>query len=140
MLRRHSSYFTRSFATGPPTMTPPETSFSERFLDGVERATAAAQDSVGPEEALRAITLACRDLLGDEEAQYRPGALKPGEHQFSAAGAFFVTPDRAFNLLLAEVNFPVEQHRLKIDVNHINFNLLPGVVVRLESRGGSDLP
>jgi hypothetical protein len=109
-------------------MTSTTAQFAERILVSLSRALAAALHADGPEEALRVITSLSRDLLGDENAQHRAGALKPGEHQFSAAGAFFVTPDRRHNLLLAEVNFPPEQHRLKIDIRHGH----PGWVVEHE--------
>lgn len=80
------------------------------------RATRAACEATGPEEALRALTAVCPELLGDRAAALRPGALKEGERQFSVCGAFMVTPDGRSNLLVAEVGFPPEQHRLKIDI------------------------
>jgi hypothetical protein len=79
------------------------------------RATRAAGEAAGPEEALRALTAVCPALLGDRAAAQRPGALKEGERQFSVCGAFMLTPDGRSNLLVAEVGFPPEQHRLKID-------------------------
>ena len=71
----------------------------------------------GPEEALHALTGAYVGVLGDKEAHLRPGALRDGERQFSIAGAFMLTPDRRHNLLVAEVGFPPEQHRLRIDAS-----------------------
>lgn len=85
-------------------------------LEALGRASRAAAAASGPEEALRELTAVCPVLLGDKHAPRRPGALKPGEHQFSVCGAFMLTPDRRHNLLVAEVGFPPEQHRLRIDV------------------------
>ena len=91
--------------------TPPE-----EILAALGRAIHAGLAARGPEEALRHITALGPALLGDGEAEHRPGALKPGEHQFTVSGAFLVTPDRRHNLLVAEHGFPGEQHRLRIDV------------------------
>ena len=89
-------------------------------------ATCAACDAAGPEEALRRITSRCPRLLGDHEAHLRPGALKAGERQFSVCGVFLLTPDGRQSLLVAEVGFPAEQHRLRIDAELGH----PGWVVR----------
>ena len=85
-------------------------------LEALGRATQAGLAASGPEEALRHITGLGPLLLGDREAELRPGALKPGERQFTVSGAFLVTPDRRHNVLLAEHGFPPEQHRLRIDI------------------------
>jgi hypothetical protein len=76
----------------------------------------AAVDAPGPEEALLEITRVCPTVLGDPDAHERPGALKPGERQFSVCGVFLLTADRRHNVLVAEVGFPPDQHRLRIDV------------------------
>ena len=91
------------------------TPFAE-VLEALGRATHAGLAASGPEEALRHITALGPLLLGDREAELRPGALKPGERQFTVSGAFLVTPDRRHNVLLAEHGFPPEQHRLRIDI------------------------
>lgn len=91
------------------------TSFAD-VLAALGRATNAGLAASGPEGALRHITALGPLLLGDREAEHRPGALKPGERQFTVSGAFLVTPDRQHNLLLAEQGFPPEQHRLRIDI------------------------
>lgn len=98
----------------------------EEALRALGRATQAAGAAGGPEDALRHITALGPALLGDRDAHLRPGALKPGERQFTVAGAFMVTPDRKQNLLVAEHGFPAEQHRLRIDVDLAH----PGWVVR----------
>jgi hypothetical protein len=84
-------------------------------VEALARATRAACAAAGPEQALRALTAVCLVVLGDKQAHLRPGALKPAERQFSVCGAFMLTPDHRHNLLLAEVGFPPEQHRLLID-------------------------
>lgn len=95
-------------------------------LVALGEATRAACDAAGPEEALREITSRCPGLLGDREAHLRPGALKAGERQFSVCGVFLRTPDGRQNLLVADVGFPAEQHRLRIDAELGH----PGWVVR----------
>jgi hypothetical protein len=95
-------------------------------LPALGRATRTACAAPGPEEALRHITGLAPTLLGDRDAHLRPGSLKPGERQFSVCGVFVVTPDARHNLLLAEVGFPPEQHRLRIDIGLGH----PGWVVR----------
>lgn len=83
----------------------------------LERATLAADNAPDAESALRHLTAAAREVLGDKEAHLRPGGLKPGEHQFTVSGVFLVTPDGAHSLLVAEHGFPPEQHRLRIPVD-----------------------
>jgi GAF domain-containing protein len=83
----------------------------------LERATRAAGDAPDAESALAHLTAATREILGDREAHLRPGALKPGEHQFTVSGIFLITPDGAHSLLVAEHGFPPEQHRLRIPVD-----------------------
>jgi len=83
----------------------------------LDRAGAAALDADGPETAIRALARGCYDLLGDREAHHREGALKPGERQFFVAGAFFVTPDRRYHMLVGNVNFPPEQERLMVPID-----------------------
>jgi hypothetical protein len=98
----------------------------EKAIAALRHAARAACAADGPEEALRHITALGPALLGDSEAHLRPGALKPGERQFTVAGAFMLTGDGRQNLLLAELGFPPEQHRLRIDVDLGH----PGRVVR----------
>ncbi len=84
-------------------------------IAALARAVRAAAAADGPEDALRELTRVCPIVLGDKRAHLRPGALRAGERQFSVCGLFVLTPDRRHNLLLAEVGFPPEQHRLRID-------------------------
>jgi hypothetical protein len=83
-------------------------------LAAAVRAAAAAE---GPEAALRELTRVCPTVLGDKSAHLKPGALRAGERQFSVCGLFMLTPDRRHNLLIAEVGFPPEQHRLRVDAS-----------------------
>ena len=89
---------------------------SEEIVRALGGAAHAAAAESGAEAALRHVTALGPALLGDRDAEHRPGALKPGERQFTVCGAFMVTPDRQHNLLVAEHGFPPEQHRLRIDV------------------------
>jgi hypothetical protein len=95
-------------------------------LATLARASRDAGSAGGPEEALRELTSVCPVLLGDKAAHLRPGGLRAGERQFSISGAFMLTPDRRHNLLVAEVGFPPEQHRLRIDADLAH----PGWVVK----------
>ncbi|TXL76425.1 GAF domain-containing protein [Vineibacter terrae] len=83
----------------------------------IDRAGEAALEAAGPEVAIRALAGACFELLGDREAHARPGALKDGERQFMVAGAFFVTPDARYHMLVGNVNFPPEQQRLMVPID-----------------------
>lgn len=92
----------------------------DRSTHAVRRVAAAFAEASGaadPEAALAVIgRLAC-EVLGDPEAASRPGALKPGESNFSIAGYFIVRPGRRDMLLVAEIGWPPEQHRLIIDID-----------------------
>lgn len=83
----------------------------------IDRAGEAALNAAGPEDAIRALARAYFELLGDREAHLRPGALKEGERQFMVAGAFFVTPDALYHMLVGNVNFPPEQERLMVPID-----------------------
>ena len=71
-------------------------------------------------EALATLAAATQGVLGDKEAHLRPGGLRAGERQFVVAGIFLITPNRQHHLLVAEHEFPPEQHRLRIplDLGH----------------------
>jgi hypothetical protein len=83
----------------------------------IDDAGAAALAADGPEPAIRALLGVCHERLGDRAAHLSPGALKPGERQFFVAGAFFVTPDRRYHMLVGNVNFPPEQARLMVPID-----------------------
>ena len=86
-------------------------------LSIVDAGGAAALNAAGPEEAIRGLVQAYFDRLGDREAQLAPGALKPGERQYFVAGAFMVTPDKRYHMLVGNVNFPPEQQRLMVPID-----------------------
>jgi hypothetical protein len=78
------------------------------------------------EAALGCVTGLVVNLLGDHQAHLKPGALKGEERQFSVSGVFMVSADGSQNVLIAERNFPPEQHRLAVESGHAH----PGQVVR----------
>lgn len=88
--------------------------------------TALAQADI--ESALSQLTNVAVTQLGDARAIERPGALKPGERDYRVSGVFLITPDRTYNMLVANQGFPPEQRRLAIPIawNH------PGTVVETE--------
>jgi putative methionine-R-sulfoxide reductase with GAF domain len=67
------------------------------------------------EDALRPLTELAKTALGDHRAP-RPGALKEGERDYRVSGIFVVTPDNAYNMLVAADGFPPEQRRLSIPI------------------------
>lgn len=84
----------------------------------MEEAGQAALDAGGPEEAIRVLARACAETLGDREAAHLVrGALQPGERQYFIAGAFLVTPDRAYHMLVGNIGFPPEQERLMVPID-----------------------
>ena len=86
-------------------------------LAALAKATQAANGAPDVESALRYLTAATQEVLGDKEAHLRPGGLRAGEHQFTDSGIFLMTPDRQHQLLVAEHGFPPEQHRLRIPID-----------------------
>jgi hypothetical protein len=83
----------------------------------MEQAGQSALDAEGPEQAMRALAQACFDTLGDRSAHLKPGALLAGERQFFVAGAFIVTPDQRYHMLVGNVGFPKEQERLLVPID-----------------------
>jgi len=90
---------------------------SAAALATLAEATRAANGAPDAESALRYLTAATQEVLGDQEAHLRPGGLRAGEHQCTDAGIFLITPDRQHHLLVAEHGFPPEQHRLRIPID-----------------------
>lgn len=99
------------------------------FVEALGAAARAAALETHPEQALGHLTALAQEALGDRGARERPGALKAGEREYRVAGVFVVTPDRRYNMLIANRGFPPEQRRLAIPIewNH------PGEVVRTEA-------
>ena len=83
----------------------------------VEVAGQAALNASSAEAAIRILAQACVDNLGDRDAAQRSGALLPGEKQYFISGAFFVTPDRRYHMLVGHVGFPAEQERLLVPID-----------------------
>ena len=54
-------------------------------LATLAEATQAANSAPDLESALRYLTAATQEVLGDKEAHLRPGGLRAGERQFTAA-------------------------------------------------------
>lgn len=102
---------------------------SEQFEDALRAAVTAAARETDPETGLGHLTQLAHDGLGDPAAIDRDGALLPGERDYRVAGVFAITPDRRYNMLLANRGFPPEQRRLCIPIewNH------PGEVVRTQA-------
>jgi hypothetical protein len=90
--------------------------FGAAALAMLDAAGAAALAAQGPEDAMRALTEACRATLGDREAARRPGALKEGERDYAVSGCFLVTPDARWHMLVGSVGFPPDQRRLMIPI------------------------
>jgi GAF domain len=87
------------------------------FLGVLADAGQRALNAPDPESAIRILAKACHETLGDRSAHLKPGALKDGEHQFMVAGAFFVTPDQRYHMLVGNVGFPPEQRRLLVPID-----------------------
>jgi hypothetical protein len=92
----------------------------------LDLAGARSHAACGPEEAIHAIARVAYDHLGDRQAHLAAGAVNEGESQFFVSGAFFVTPDGRFQMLVGNTGFPPEQKRLIIPIDGGN----PGQVIR----------
>ena len=91
--------------------------FYPMVMSEFTRGFSAAARSEDPEQALSVIATAAIEALGDKDASRRPGALKPGEVLHTIAGYFFVREGVEDMLLLAEIGWPPEQHRLRIAID-----------------------
>ncbi len=82
-------------------------------IELLERAGTAAVAAPDCETALRALLTPLAERLGD-----RTGGpdLPEGLAQFFVAGAFLVTPDEGWHMLVANINFPPDQSRLMIPI------------------------
>src|SRR5271156_3152370 len=83
----------------------------------LRRAAEAAVRAESAEAALRCLVGTVGPLVGDRDAPLKPGNLKPGERQFTVAGAFLIAPDRAAHMLIGSLGFPPEQRRLTIPID-----------------------
>ena len=83
----------------------------------LEQAGQDALNAPGAEAAIEVLMKACHARLGDHNAHMKEGALKPGEQNIFVAGAFFVTPDERFHMLVGGIGFPSEQKRLLVPID-----------------------
>lgn len=95
---------------------------SLKLLAEVVEAVSGVND---PEEALRTVTTAAYERVGDRQKAIPSWALHEGETQFFVCGVFLHDEAERRNILVAEHGFPPEQRRLTIpeEVGH------PGWVV-----------
>jgi len=89
---------------------------AEAFLTRFSAAAELLPTAPGFEAAIRILNQLSQQWLGDAEAARLPQALKPGERDYRVAGAFMITPDRRYNMLVGNVGFPAEQRRLMIPI------------------------
>ena len=99
--------------------------FFERVTQGLLAAAEASRVETDPELALAHITRIAQQVLGEHTGQ-QSQAAGAGEPEFRCAGIFFAAPKRDHLILLAEHNYPPEQHRARISIQDSN----PGLVVR----------
>lgn len=88
-----------------------------RALAMIDVAGEEALNAAGPEEAIHALARRFIEMLGDRTAHLKADALKPGERQYFISGAFFVTPDKRYHMLVGSVGFPPEQQRLMVPID-----------------------
>ena len=102
---------------------------SDWFVEALAEAERDAAQATDVEDAFADLTALAIKALGDSSAINRPGALKPGERDYRVSGVFLITPDRKYNMLIANQGFPPEQRRLAIPIgwNH------PGTVVETKA-------
>src|SRR5262245_50320340 len=100
--------------------------YYERVARGLREAAERSRRESDPEQAMRHLTLAATQVLGDTDASKRPGSLKSGEASMTCSGIFFAAPRRDHLVLLAEPGYPPEQRRARIDINDSR----PGYTVR----------
>jgi len=83
-------------------------------IDIIERAGLAAAEATDPECALRALLTPLHTELGRRDGAFD---LPNGVSQFFVAGAFIVTPKAGWHMLVGNIGFPPEQHRLMIPID-----------------------
>lgn len=83
----------------------------------IEKAGLAAGSASGPEALVRSVMALCHGSFGDRKAHLGPSNLEPGQTQFFVAGAFFITPDGRYQMLVGNTGFPPEQERLTIPID-----------------------
>lgn len=88
-----------------------------QIIDRFAKTFAEASDSADAEAALASIGRLVCETLGDNTASSRPGSLKPGETNLTISGYFIVRPGREDMILMAEIGWPIAQHRLLIEID-----------------------
>ena len=101
------------------------TGLRDRALAALADAVTAGCRASDPETAIGCLSRAAFEVLGDADALTR-GHLKPGERRYFIGGYFMPSPDGTQNWLIAEVDFPPEQHRMRIPIDYAH----PGRVAR----------
>jgi hypothetical protein len=95
---------------------PKDPNYYDRVLGGLQRASELSRLETDPEKAVSHFTRITREALGDPDGPSRPGALKPGETQFSSSCVFFIAPKRDHMVMCADHGFPPEQRHAQISV------------------------
>ena len=93
-------------------------SYYDRVLGGLQRAAELSRAETDPEKAVSHFSRITREVLGDPDGPSRPGALKPGETQFSCSCIFFIAPTRDHMVMCADHGFPAEQRHAQIPSNY----------------------
>lgn len=83
----------------------------------LEHAGQEALNAPNAEAAIHALMQPCYAGFGDRDAYLKPGALRPGEQNIYVAGAFLVTPDERYHMLVGGIGFPPEQQRLLVPID-----------------------
>ncbi len=91
--------------------TPRDTRILAQLAQALERAAHAEN----AEQSLLQINQMLAENLGSPDAHKAPNALKEGEIQQFACGAFFLTPDASENVLIAPFNYHPDQAHMRID-------------------------
>ncbi len=99
-----------------------------RILEKLNSILYNCEDNKILETKLTKFSMLAASQLGDMRASEKPGSLKNGEQQFTVAGFFMHLKNDQKSVLLAEIGFPAEQHRLVIPDNLGH----PGWVVKNE--------
>ena len=84
-------------------------------IAGMATAFTESASTTNPETALTTLGHFICDHLGDKSAGGCPGSLKPGETDFTISGYFIVRPEYNDMILISEIGWPEEQHRLTIE-------------------------
>ncbi len=87
-------------------------------FEALARTLTAGLAAPDAEAALACVTACTIELLGDKSAHLRPGGLKEGERQYAVAAVVLVAPSAREHLFVAQQNFPSEQHRMRIPIEH----------------------